>query len=789
MTLADTVVGAVPAGDVERVRVFGVRHHGPGSARTVRTALEAYRPDVVLIEGPADADALVPLVAEAGMEPPVALLAYASDDPRTASFWPFAVFSPEWQAMTWAVDAGVPVRFCDMPAAMVLAERDPGEDGGATPAAEAQPPPEPPSAGSGGEDDVGDGEVPEPTLEQRVRSDPIALLAEAAGFDDPERWWDDMVESRLDGEGPFDAICEAMTELRDAAPQVDVREQAREERREAHMRTVLRSALKDGHERVAVVCGAWHAPALTGKLPPASADAKILRGTPKRTVTLTWVPWTHSRLAAASGYGAGVLSPGWYHHLFTAPDLPIHRWLTSVAATLRADDLPVSSAHIIEAVRLAETLATLRGRPLAGLEEVTEATRAVLVDGDELALDLVTRRLVVGEALGGVPDSAPTVPLEADLRATAKRLRLKIDALEKSYDLDLRKPGDLDRSRLLHRLRLLGVAWATPVQAASRNLGTFREAWGLVWRPELAVDLVEASVWGTTVAAAAAAKVTDAASTPEATLPHLTGTVEACLLADLPEALPALLRALDARAAVDTDVAHLMEALPALVRSLRYGDVRGTDTAALGAVADALLIRVCAGLPAALTGLDDESADGLRVRIDGVHAAVGLRGAEASRRWTATLTGLADRTDVHGLVTGRLVRLLLDGGDLDPAAAGVRLARVLSVGTAAPAKAAWVEGFLSGGGALLVHDADLLTLLDVWVSTLGADAFTDVLPLLRRTFATFAGPERRTVGTQLRRSPSAGRSGGAGSADGFDVDPELAAAALPTVRLLLGVPA
>ena len=60
----------------------------------------------------------------------------------------------------------------------------------------------------------------------------------------------------------------------------------------------------------------------------------------------------------------------------------------------------MSSAHVIEAVRLAETLASLRGRPLAGLAEVTEATRAVLCDGDERAVGFVTEHLVVGQALG-----------------------------------------------------------------------------------------------------------------------------------------------------------------------------------------------------------------------------------------------------------------------------------------------------------------------------------------------------------------------------------------------------
>ena len=169
------------------------------------------------------------------------------------------------------------------------------------------------------------------------------------------------------------------------------------------MRQTMRAAVRDGAERVAVVCGAWHAPALDGKLPAAAADARLLRGLPKVASSVTWVPWTSSRLAAASGYGAGIVSPGWYHHLFTAPDHTVARWLTRVAGVLRAEDLPVSSAHVIEGVRLAETLAGLRGRPAAGLDEVQEATRAVLCDGDDTMLDLVTRRLVVGESLGHVP--------------------------------------------------------------------------------------------------------------------------------------------------------------------------------------------------------------------------------------------------------------------------------------------------------------------------------------------------------------------------------------------------
>src|SRR3546814_795473 len=273
--------------------------------------------------------------------------------------------------------------------------------------------------------------------------------------------------------------------------------------REAYMRQVLRKTWKDGAERLAVVCGAWHAPALVGALGPAAPDARILKGMSKVKTSLTWVPWTHSRLASASGYGAGITSPGWYHHLFTANDKTITRWLTKVARVLRDEDLPISSAHVIEAVRLADTLAALRSRPLAGLSEVTEATRSVMCDGNDVLLDLITRRLVVGEALGAVPEETPTVPLEADLRARSKTLRLKQQAGAKNLDLDLRRDIDVERSQFLHRLGILEIDWGTPADSEVRSTGTFRETWALQWKPEFSVSVIEASLWGTTVVAAA----------------------------------------------------------------------------------------------------------------------------------------------------------------------------------------------------------------------------------------------------------------------------------------------
>ena len=738
------------------VRVLGIRHHGPGSARSLLRALEELRPDAVLVEGPGDADPLLAAAVSPAMQPPVALLGYAADDPGTAVFWPFAVYSPEWQALTWALRERVPVRFCDLPAAVSLAMAD------------------------------RDGHPPGRTRHR----DPLAELATAAGHDDPERWWDDLVESRLDGTSPFAVLLEAMAELRrDAA--------AGEEVREAWMRQSLRRTLREGHRRVAVVCGAWHAPALAAPLPPAAPDARLLRGLPRRRVRLTWVPWSHSRLAAGTGYGAGVASPGWYHHLWTAPDRPVTRWLTSVAHALRERDLPVSTAHVIDAVRLADGLAGMRGRPLPGLAEVDEATRAVLCGGEDALARFVTEHLVVGEALGAVPDDVPTVPLEADLARACRSLRLRRDPEPRSLHLDLRRPLDLARSRLLHRLALLDLGWAVPGTADVRSTGTFRETWRLEWRPELTVAVVGASVWGTTVGTAAARRVVDAAAS--AGLGRLTAMLGSCLDADLPDAWTALLEAVERRAASDVDVVHLMEALPALARAQRYGDVRGTDGTALTRVAATMLVRVCAGLPQAVAGLDDDGARALRARLDAVHSAVGLladagvpdaalAGPAVRERWLDALAALADRPDVHGLVAGRVVRVLRDAGRLTDAPA--RLERALSGAVAAPRKAAWVDGFLADGVLLLAHDADLLRLLDDWVTGLSAEDFLDVLPLVRRTCGSSTPAERRAVAAAVRTA--ADRVGGtaaagAGGAADTDRDDARARAALGAVAALLGV--
>jgi hypothetical protein len=729
----------VPRGDGLSAHLFGIRHHGPGSARSLVRALDALAPGAVLVEGPPDADAIIPYAARAEMAPPVAILAYAPDEPRRATFFPFAGFSPEWQALRWALERDVPVRFMDLAQAhQFQLTRDV-------------------DAGAG-------------------RADPLSAIAEAAGFADGERWWDHMVERRGDTDG-FAAVAELMSGVR---AELGERDDEEERLREAAMRRIIREALRE-HETVAVVCGAWHVPALA-TMPSSAADAELLKGLTKMKVATTWIPWSYGRLTRRSGYGAGIVSPGWYEHLWETPEGIVPAWMTKASRCFRAADIDVSPAHAIEATRLAGALAALRAAPRPGLDESLEAIRTVYCFGDARPMALIAERLVIGERLGAVPEDVPHVPLLADVAREQRRLRLTPEAATRALDLDVRKPVDLERSRLLHRLALLEIPWGRPLDSR-RATSTFHELWTLQWLPEFSVMLIEANAHGNTVLDAAEGFARERAARADQ-LAELTALLEQTLAGALERAGPVVLARLREAAARTHDTGALLEALPALAGTRRYGDVRGTDLAQVDATIDALLTRACVGLPPAALALDDEAAETMAARIIAVDGAIRvLEDSAKLALWQAALARVAGDERVHGLVAGQCMRLLFDAGLRSASDLRTHLSRALSRGTPPPAAAAWIEGLLRGSGLLLVHDAALLGVIDAWLGTLEPGAFVEVLPLLRRAFAAFAPPERRAIGETLATGGARARP----AAGGDDIDLARARRVLPVLRAVLGV--
>lgn len=744
------------------INVFGIRHHGPGSARSLLRALEAYQPDCLLIEGPADAQSAIRHIGNEDLQPPVAIILYNPKDLAQASYFPFAEFSPEWQAVQFGLQNDIPVELIDLPMSQTfglneseLAKRQIKFDFQSDP----KNPPILPSS-----------------------YDPLGFIAHLAGYTDSERWWEVTFEQAENESVIFDAILNMVTALRE---ELQRPESALTLIREAHMRKAIRKANKNGFARIAMVCGAWHAPVLHDwQNFKQKDDNALLRGIKKVKTQSTWIPWSYERLARRSGYGAGVISPAWYELLFQNRANATLSWMSQAAKLLRDEGLDASSAEVIDAIQLARTLATMRERTIAGLDELREAAVTVLCKGQAHLLDLIEEKLVIGDVVGNVPENLASA-LQQDFEKNVKSARLtkyykSSETVER--DLDLRVESNLLASQLLHRLRILDIPWGTVVEESPYQRGSFRESWQLKWQPEYILRLIEAGMLGNTVYEAATLAVINKAHDTDrlADLTELAGEV---LLAELPEAVEPLMHQLADAIAVSNDVFHLMDALEPLVRIIRYGNIRKTDADAVQHLVDEMVPRICIGLPDACRDLDEDLAQELFKSLIRTHQSIALLADEAhTKYWFKALANVVAQTSSDALLHGACTRLLFDKSMLNVVETARKLQFALSNRSDVTQAVRWLEGFLHGSGLLLIHNPALWQVLDGWVDELDPATFEEVLPLLRRAFAQFTPGERERM-LQLAANPEQGST--IESEDKYD--PARAAKILPTVQQLLGL--
>ena len=410
-------------------RIFGVRHLSPMGAFHLAKYLATVDPTAVLVEGPSDATENIVHLADKRTKPPVALLAFTRERPVRSILFPLAEYSPEWVALTWALKKKRVARFIDLPAETFLARtaaphehEHEGEDG-------AEPTP-----------------APAPTDTQAYLADPYGAIAELTGEPDHDTWW----EKNFEHTTADDAYRQSIFEFGAGLRSIDYEGPRRREEtllREAFMRRAIRDTLAEGHDpaRVVVVCGAYHAPVLTAE-EPAMTDAERA-ALPRVPTVLTLMPYSYYRLSAQSGYGAGNAAPGYFQALWeelragsTARLAP--RYLSEVAGRLRKAGTIRSSAEVIEAVRLAEAMAAVRGDASAPtLRDLRDAAVTCLGQGDPAGIQRWLDDVAVGDALGKVPPGVLRTALQDDFYRTVEDLRLdKLDYLKEGQGADHQGP-------------------------------------------------------------------------------------------------------------------------------------------------------------------------------------------------------------------------------------------------------------------------------------------------------------------------------------------------------------
>ena len=747
------------------IHLLGIRHHGPGSCRNVLNYLQELKPDLILLEGPAEAEALVPYIRDEQMVPPVALLAYQPDQPQNAVFYPFAEFSPEWQTLRYAVQNEIPLRFFDLPLTHSMAlNQQPKEKEKET---------QEEKAPQGKEAKEEDTEI------ITNHKDPFDYLAEATGYTDGESWWEATIEHRKDNTDIFQAVKEAVTALRKELPN---RTSLREQLREAWMRKIIRTAQKENWECIAVICGAWHVPALES-MPKVKEDNELLKGLPKVKIECTWIPWTYDRLALRSGYGAGIESPGWYHYLWHHPEDDGTLWISQAVALFREKNMDISVAHAIETIRLAQTTAALRNLPAPSLAEFNEAITTVMGFGDDILLQIIKESLIISNRLGEVPDNVPKVPLLVDVEKVQKRLRVPFTAEIKDMTLDLRKPNDLERSIFFHRLHLLEIDWAIPGYTDGK--GTFKEKWTLYHKPEQIISIIEKAIWGNTLEEACQ-KFLLKQTCDIQHIPELTRLLDQVIPANLPDLVEAMTLQLDRLSAASTDILEMMEAVPDLVNIVRYGSVREMDFSKVGNMLHAMIARILAGGVLICVHIDEEAAMDILGKLASTDYAVStLNNPELNALWLEFIRQVRISAHVHPLLCGYATRLLNNKGEIMPEDMQNTFSFYSSAGNTPADMAYWFEGFLHSSGSILLLDDNLWNLVNNWICAQDKDTFLELLPILKRTFSEFSSVERRKLGEKAKASGTEGIP--LQTPDALSHNEEEASQVIPVVCQLLGI--
>lgn len=680
------------------IKVFGIRHHGPGSAKALGKALLSYQPDCILMEAPEEMGPLFPYLMDKKSAPPLAGLIYESKDISKAVYFPLAGFSPEYLTIQFAFSRAVPLIAMDLPVGMQLEREEKNED-------------------------------------------PLGQLASLAGYTDSERWWEVHFEQQAGSEEIFQLLAEMMRNIRTYTSDSNAK-------REAWMRMQIRKAISDGFVRIAVVCGAWHSPALEDlSLFNEKEDKKLLKGSPKQKCEACLVPWSYEQLAFSSGYGAGVISPFWYELLFLYPGKASIHWMIRAARILRRKDLDASAAQVREAVQLAESLAGIRNLGIPGLDELKDSALAVLCNGQTAVFHTIEKELIIGNRIGKIPDHVPVLPIQQDLMAQIKWYRLStvFNATESTVRaLDLRKELHRNISVLLHRLLILEIPWGKKLKESIYARGSFSEDWSLKWRPGHYIKLIQAGRYGRTIQEATINKATQIIQN-ETDFIVLASLTDKLIKSGLSDLVPLLLQKLQQIGANSEDIEARIQVVCQLIPVRRYGDVRKTDQTVMDWLLEDLIPRICVGIGKMVDGLEPEYAKrAFELMTELHHSLPLLEKKELSQLWMEALQKIMDRPSAAPLIRGGCLRIIAEGGRMDLREVTTRISFELSDGNSEEMVAYWLEGFLWGSAQYLIYNPILFGVLNDWVAQLGEKEFERKLPILRSIFSRYTGVEKRT---------------------------------------------
>ena len=731
--------------------LFGVRHFSPAGAWHLERFLDKYDPEIVLIEGPSDATELIREFTMPGVTPPVALLCYTSNVPVHSIVYPFAIYSPEYRAITWAKEHNKPCRFIDLPSDIKaplyrLKELEMIDFNKKR----------------------GDTAEPEQGFSNRMEyyafnNRLYSETAKLGGEEDYETYWERIFEHNMEPDAYARAISVESSGMREMT---SVWEQEADSMsfsinllRESYMKRRINDTIIEGYspKKIAVIVGAYHISGLMAN--PSMSDEEIM-ALPIAATKMTLMPYSYYRLSTFSGYGAGNHAPYYYEMMWKAMNagglnsLPM-QYLSKLSASIREKNGYCSTASVIESARLAQSLQYMHGGTLPTLKDLHDAAVSVIGGGEKDTLAEHFAAIDVGASIGVLPEGVSQTPVQDDMNRQLSALKLTKykTVVAQTLNLDLRENRrvkseeaaflDLNRSIFLHRINLLGISFASPARRNQDN-ATWAESWNLCWTPESEIQLVETVLMGDTVEAAAAYALKEKLENAPDVLAVAELVRETCNCG-LKDLIPDALKRLQAFASEAENINQVTKAAREMSFLIQYGGIRRFDTDPLIPIFSQLFLKSALLLvPAA--SCDYTAAKEIASDMSLMHYMTQENNEYINDAiWLKELKHLADNSDKNPLLCGFACSILTERRRIEIDELSVYVSRYLSPGCAPESGAWWFEGLSLRNRGLLLSQRIFWEYLDTYVSDLDSDSFKRTLVCLRRVFSRFEPKEKTGI--------------------------------------------
>lgn len=704
------------------MKTFGIRHFSPAGAYFVRKFLNENRPDVVLIEGPADFDFLMDDIVSKNLLPPFAIMAYTKEVPIETVLYPFAVYSPEYQAILWARENNKECHFFDLESNIMLGLESKNED-----------------------EIISD--APDKIHDKEKTSD----------FD-MESFWERVLEQSEDMNAYKSGSALFGESLRNE-DEVSLRDIIRESFMKRKIKEIIDRGIDS--EKIVAITGAFHTSAIQS-LDGAMTD-KEYDSLKKKDSNITLMPYSYYRLSKRTGYGAGNTAPAYYELLwqgFIKNDKTYHerKYLSLLAKYMREHGGIVSSAQVIEATMLSRSIANLRGSSIPTLVDLKDAGITCMGGGSFGEMAMGFAQSDIGTKIGVVPQESMKTSIQSDFLSRLKALKLEKykELVATPLQLDLRENLrvkskesaflDLNRSFFLYRLVTLGIDFAK-IERNRQDNATWAENWILQWTPDAEIQIVESVLKGDTIDEAVAfvlgERLNNAISISE-----IADIIEAAFNCGIPKIVEGAGRKLDEMASGAVSIHEIAVTTSKLSDMILFGDIRKLDRKPLEPIVKRLCIRAALIL-AGESACDDMAAVILVEDIQSIHNVFVLHDFLDKDLWFDKLMEVSNRDDLNTKISGLATAILLDTGKTDENTLRIEVARRLSAGMPAELGANWFAGLSIRNHYALIGRLTLWESLSEYMDSLDEEEFRRSLVFLRRAFVDYSSKEKDMIAENL----------------------------------------